>query len=79
MVGAEAMHDRTGESRFAISSAERLLSRIDEVTREVHRAREERAGEACVGRPACRLHRSEVAAPPIRFAPPACASPPRIA
>jgi hypothetical protein len=39
------MHDRTGESRFAISSAERLLSRIDEVTREVNRAREERAAD----------------------------------
>jgi hypothetical protein len=44
-VGADAMHDRMGESRFAISSAERLLSRIDEVTREVHRAREERAAD----------------------------------
>jgi hypothetical protein len=39
------MHDRTGESRFATSSAERLLSRIDEVTREVNRAREERAAD----------------------------------
>ena len=34
------MHDRTGESRLA--PAELLLSRIDEITREVHRAREER-------------------------------------
>jgi hypothetical protein len=39
------MHDRTGETRGATSSAERLLSRIDEVTREVNRAREERAAD----------------------------------
>ena len=39
------MHDRTGESRIATSSAERLLSRIDEVTREVNRACEERAAD----------------------------------
>jgi hypothetical protein len=39
------MHDKTGEGRFATSSAERLLSRIDEVTREVNRAREERAAD----------------------------------
>jgi hypothetical protein len=39
------MQDKTGESRFATSSAERLLSRIDEVTREVNRAREERAAD----------------------------------
>ena len=39
------MHDRTGERRMATSSAERLLSRIDEVTREVNRACEERAAD----------------------------------
>ena len=39
------MHDGTGESRLATSAAERLLSRIDEVTREVNRAREERAAD----------------------------------
>jgi hypothetical protein len=37
------MHDRMGEG--AASSAERLLSRIDEVTRQVHCAREERAAD----------------------------------
>lgn len=39
------MHEAKGESPSATSSAERLLSRIDEITREVHRAREERAAD----------------------------------
>jgi len=39
------MHDSKGESPSTTSSGERLLSRIDEITREVHRAREERAAD----------------------------------
>jgi hypothetical protein len=39
------MHDGTGERGFATWAAERLLSRIAEVTREVNRAREERAAD----------------------------------